>query len=492
MAKFPRALRKWLPGAVALAVVLPLAACEDLREVRKVFEGRQETSAPAPRPAPSPPPRPAPQPAPQVASVPPPAAAPVPGATLPAAPDVRLTPPPGVVPQVRVAILLPLSGPEAKLGQALLNAAQLALFSLADDSFALLPVDTRGTPDGAAAAARVAVEDGAKLILGPVFAASVSAAAPIARAAGLQMVSFSNDRSIAGDGVYILGFTPEAQIRRVAGYAVARGVKRIAAVIPEGPFGDRVAAALADAATATGFSLGRVVRYGAATTETLTPLVRRLANYDARRSTLLDRRKALEGKTDEASLRALRRLEGVETLGDVDFDAVLIPEGGGALRALAPLLPFYDVDPRKVRMLGSAQWDDAAVATEPALFGGWFPAPMPGARRGFEDIYRQTYGEAPPRIASLAYDATALAAVLVRTQAEAQRVAAASRGPVAPPNRAFSVDALTAANGFSGIDGIFRLSPSGLVERGLAVMEVRNRRVVVVSPAPTTFQKTGN
>jgi ABC-type branched-subunit amino acid transport system substrate-binding protein len=410
---------------------------------------------------------------------------------LPSLPGIRLTPPPGVIAVTRVAILLPLSGPEAKLGQALLNASQLALFSLAGDGFALLPVDTGGTPEGAEAAARSALEDGAKLILGPVFASSVAAASPHTRAAGRQMVAFSNDRSVAGNGVYIMGFTPETQIGRVAAYAAARGVKRLAALLPEGVYGNRVEQSLRTAAALSGMTVNRVARYGALDNQSLSPIVRRFANYDVRRSVLLDRRKELEGKTDEASLRALKRLEGLDTLGDVDFDAVLMPEGAGVLRALAPLLPFYDVEPRKVRMLGTAQWDDPRLATEPALFGGWFPAPAPGARQAFETLYEKTYGTNPPRLASLAYDATALAAVLTRTRGPAAQLAAGpAPGAPAPTSfqPVFTLDALTAANGFSGVDGIFRLLPSGLVERGLAVMEVRNRRFVVVSPAPTTFQ----
>jgi ABC-type branched-subunit amino acid transport system substrate-binding protein len=414
-----------------------------------------------------------------------------------ALPGIHLTPPPGVVPVTRVAILLPLSGPDTKLGQALLNASQLALFSLAGDGFALLPVDTGGTPDGAEAAVRSALEDGARLILGPVFASSVAVASPRARQAGVQMIAFSNDRSVAGNGVYIMGFTPETQIGRVMSYAAARGVKRLAVLLPEGVYGTRVEQSLRSAAGLIGITVSRVARYGPLDTQSLSPIVRRLANYDARRSVLLARRKELDGKTDEASLRALKRLEGLDTLGDVDFDAVLMPEGAGVLRALAPLLPFYDVEPRKVRMLGTAQWDDPALATEPALFGGWFPAPPPGARRAFETLYHKTYGVNPPRLASLAYDATALAAVLTRARARARARGpaaqlAAGPAPGAPAATAFqsvfTLDALTAANGFSGVDGIFRLLPSGLVERGLAVMEVRNRRFVVVSPAPATFQ----
>lgn len=505
----PRILARLLLPMFLAVAALPLAGCENLDEVRKLFEGTQETSQPAPPPpprvsAPASPAR-APVPGPQIAARPPaPSAAPtpaspaVPDAVPPVAvPGVRLTPPPGVVPLVRVAILLPLSGPEARLGQALLNAAQLALFSLSDDSFTILPVDTHGTPEGAAAAARSAIEDGARLILGPLFSPSVAAVAPIARAAGIQVVSFSNDRSVAGNGVYIMGFTPETQIGRIAGYAAARGVRRIAAVVPAGAFGVRVEESLTAAAATNGIAISRIVRYANADTQTLSPLIRRLANYDARRSTLLDRRRELEGKADEASLRALKRLENLETLGDVDFDAVLMPEGGAALRSLAPLLPFYDIDPRKVRMLGTAQWDDPSVATEPSLFGGWFPAPAPEGRQAFEDLYQKTYGEAPPRLASLAYDATALAAVLVRLRAEAARVAASTRNPAgAVPVRSvadvFSIEALTAVNGFAGVDGIFRLLPSGLAERGLAVIEVRSRRLTVVSPAPTTFQKNGN
>ncbi len=489
-----------IAALVAVAALVTLAACDDLREVRKRLEGLQEPSPSAPTETAKPP---AARPAPKVAAIPRPApgpavpgpnaGAPLPGAT--ALPGVRLTPPKGVVPVTRVALLLPLSGENAALGQALLNAAQLALFSLAGDGFALLPVDTKGTPDGAEAAARAALEDGARLILGPVFASSVSAAAPPARAAGVQVIAFSNDRSVAGNGVYIMGFTPETQIGRITAYAAARGVHSIAAVVPDGVYGRRVEDALRAAAGAYGITVPHVVRYASADTAALTPMVRRLANYDARHARLVERRKELKGKDDEASRRALKRLDGLDTLGDVDFDAVLLPEGPAVLRALAPLLLFYDIDPRRVHMLGTVQWDEPVLATEPSLYGGWFPASPPDARRAFESLYKKTYGDAPPRLASLAYDATALAAVIARRQAEARaqaradgRLTEAETEAVVPPNP-YGVDALTAPNGFAGVDGIFRLAPSGLVERGLAVMEVRNRHFVVVSPAPTTFQK---
>lgn len=474
--RYTRALRRWCLPLLIPAALLSLAACEGM----DVFGSRQEPSPPAP----------------DIAALPreaPPTVTTPEGAAVPGGlPTVPLTPRPEAAPITKVAILLPLSGPQAGLGQALLNAAQIALFSLADDSFALLPVDTRGTPDGAVAAVRTALDDGANLILGPVFSAAVAAATPLAREAGVQMVSFSNDRSVAGNGVYVMGFTPETQIGRITAFAASRGIRHIAAILPDGTYGDRVEETLRATAAATGVGLADIVRYPVADTQTLTPIIRRLANYDARHRLLLEERQKYEGKTDPGSLQALKQLQHLDTLGDVDFDAVLIPEGGAALHAIAPLLAFYDIDPRKVRMLGTTQWDDPSVATEPSLVGAWFPAAPPAARRAFEDIYNKTYGEAPSRIAALAYDATALAAVLVRRRGAASRMAAGGRLPPPAPPSVVTVDALTAASGFAGVDGIFRPLPSGLVERGLAVMEVRNRRFVVVSPAPTSFGAPGN
>lgn len=401
-------------------------------------------------------------------------------------PRIRLTPPPGVTPVTPVAILLPLSGPQAALGESLLNAAQMAVFAIADERMALLPFDTEGTPEGAAAAARGAVANRARLILGPVFGSSVTAVSSIARAEGVPVISFSNDRTVAGESVFIMGITPESQVSRVVGYAHAQGIRRLAAILPQGPFGDRIAESIDTVSRHYGLPVKSVLRYDNATTDAVAPLVRQLTDYDQRRQRLADRRAALKDREDEASKQALARLEDLETLGEVDFDAVLLPQGSEDLRIIAPLFPFYDADSRAVRMLGSVQWDRSDVATEPALFGAWFPAPPPQSRRAFETAYREAYGSAPERIASLAYDATALAAVLLR------RTPDSPAGADGQENPAFDVAALTSSNGFAGVDGIFRLLSSGLVERGLAVKEVRDRRFVVIAPAPATFQPLSN
>lgn len=521
--------RRLACAAVVALGVLALGGCQTLQEVREtILPGQEEiaiepaTAPPTKTGEPRTPPAPAetkagsesaqsatmaesprartPEPSPDVAAISP---APAPDA---GADRIVLSPPPGVKPVLRVGLLLPLSGPHAKLGGSLLNAAQLALFGLADEGFAVLPADTAGTPDGAAAAARKVLDDGARLILGPVFASSVTAAAPLARARGVPVLSFSNDRAVAGDGVFVMGFAPEPQIRRVMTFARDRGISRLVALVPDGPFGQHVEQLLRRLVPDLGLQLKTVARYRGISTDALSPMVRTLANYGARRKALLLRRQELAAQNDEASKRALKRLENRDTLGDVDFDAVFLPQGGASLRALAPLLRFYDVDPRKVRLLGTVEWNDLAIATEPAVYGGWFAAPAPAARQGFETAYAKAFGGPPPQVASLAYDATALAAVIARTKPTPPTTVSEGRvvtvpAPGAPPPtpslvpspaEVFTKEALTQPSGFAGADGIFRLLPSGSVERGFAVMEVRERRFVVVSPAPQTFQRFGN
>jgi branched-chain amino acid transport system substrate-binding protein len=373
---------------------------------------------------------------------------------------------------VRVALLLPLSGPNAALGRALLDAAQLAVFEVGDDELVLLPRDTGGTPEGAAAAADAAIAAGARLIVGPLFAADVSAVAERARPAGVSVLSFSNDLSVAGPGVFVMGLPPRAQVDRVIAFAQSRGLTRYAGLLPNNSYGAAVENAMRESVVRVGGQVSVIEGYDPATTDA-SPVVRRLASYEARRANLQQQRRELEGRTDEASRQALRRLEGVDTLGEVRFDALVLPDFGDRLLSIAPLLPYYDIDPNRIRLLGTALWDDARVTREPALIGGWFAAPPPEAREPFNKRYREVYKREPPRLATIAYDATALAAVLARGEGGAD----------------FSVEAITNPVGFAGMDGVFRLLPDGSIERALAVIEIRRNGFRTISPAQETFEE---
>ncbi|MBT7944177.1 MAG: ABC transporter substrate-binding protein [Alphaproteobacteria bacterium] len=397
-----------------------------------------------------------------------------PGAPAPAAAP-RPTVPVAAEDSVRVALLLPLSGPNGGLGQAMLNAAQLAMFNFADQRFELLVHDTKGTPQGASSAASAAIGDGASIILGPLLAASVRAVGPQAQAANVPVIAFSSDRSVAGNGTYTMGFLPSAEIRRIVAYARSKGVTRFAALAPDNVYGETVINAFEAAVARNGGSVARVQFYDPRATD-FTAAVRVLADYDTRRQVLLDQRKELEGHEDEVSQRALKRLERLQTIGDLPFDALLLADGGKRLLSIAALLPFYDIDPGKIRMLGTGQWDVPGLGSEPALVGGWFAAPSPMARADFVNNYRETYGAVPPRLVTLAYDATALAAVQARSKS----------GPD------FSASSITVPSGFWGRDGIFRFLSNGISERGLAVMRVGRRDSEILSRAPETFQAQVN
>ncbi len=465
-----------------MAAVLLLAGCESPRA-----PGATQVSRPAPKAA-----GPASPAAPAVAARPRPSGAAgtpslAPYLARPGAPggpgaDAPAAPPP-VAGSIRVGLLVPLSGMNAPLGQAMLNAAHLALFDWADERLEMVVHDTGDSPEGAQRAVQDAIADGAQLILGPLLAQGVRAAAPIARAAGVPIVAFSSDRSVAGAGVHILGFQPEADVRRVVGYARSRGHARFAALAPDNDYGRAVVAALREAAAAGGSAVTQVQFYDPNAADH-TDLIRRFANYDARRQTLLAQRRELEARDDEVSKRALARLDRLQTIGELPFDALLLPEGGQRLQAIAALLPFFDVDPAKIKMLGTGRWDQSGLGAEPALVGGWFPAPTPETRAVFEKRYRETFGQAAPRLATLAYDAGALAAVLGQSGKAA--------GPDGKKVADFSPAALTQGAGFAGSDGIFRLRPDGANERGLAVLQVLPNGTRTVSKAPESFGPATN
>jgi branched-chain amino acid transport system substrate-binding protein len=347
----------------------------------------------------------------------------------------------------KVALLAPLSGANAELGQAILDAAQLALFETPGERLILVPRDTAGTADGAAKAARAVIDDGAKLILGPLLATEVEAVKPIARDAHVNVIAFSTVTELAGGNTFLMGFLPRQEVVREVGHARERGIARFAALAPNSPYGRLMADALRDFASASGATVARVEFYDPRAGDTA-PAVQRLF--------------------PEAGASAGG---GPAAAGTPTFDALLLPESGVRLKQIARQIRELSPGAKPLQLLGSGLWDVPDLGSESALVGGWFAASSPDARHAFAQRFQATYGRAPPRLASLGYDAAALAAVLAHGESEA-----------------FSQQAILRPNGFTGVDGLFRFTPGGLVQRGLAVLEVEPQGDVVVSPAPQNFQ----
>ena len=378
-----------------------------------------------------PPPSAADRPSVAQAPLPPPVAPPIAPAigagALPAQPSRNST----------AALLLPLSGASAAIGSALFNAAQLALFEVGGGSFTLLPFDTKGTPEGAAAAAQQAVAQHAEIIVGPLFSAEARAVAPVTRQAGVPMLAFTTDQTVAGNGVYVLGFLPGPQALRVVAFARSQNRPWLAILAPSDEYGRTVVDYLSNNAPGQGVSIAQLQFYDPNATDFTGPI---------------------------------KRLLGPR--GEVGFDALILPDEGQRLRQVAASLATQGIDPAQVKLLGTMLWEDSKPATEPALVGGWYTAPPVAQHADFDGRYAKAFGVKPPRLAALGYDATALAGVVARRSAHD-----------------FSPGVLTNPLGFSGVDGIFRLRPDGTVERGYAVMEVQPVAPPrEVDPAPAQFQ----
>ena len=376
---------------------------------------------------------------------------------VPPPPPVASAPPRPAAPAgpEKVALLVPLSGANAELGQAILDAAQLALFEAGGDRLTLVPRDTGGNAAGAANAARAVIGEGARLILGPLLAPEVEAVKPLARDAHLDVIAFSTVTNLAGGNVFLMGFLPRQEVVREVGYARQHGIDRFAALAPNSPYGHLMADALQEAASASGGRVTKVEFYDPGAADS-SPAIQRLMPGGGMPGGA--------GRGDAAPV-------SVAPLAP-SFDALLLPEGGARLKRIARQVRIAGGDAKPLRLLGSGLWDVPDIGGEPALVGGWFASSPPDARQDFERRYSATYGHNPPRLASLGYDAAALAAVLARGQG----------------GEPFSQQAILNPSGFTGVDGLFRFTPNGLVQRGLVVLEVDSQGRTVISPAPQSFQ----
>jgi ABC-type branched-subunit amino acid transport system substrate-binding protein len=346
----------------------------------------------------------------------------------------------GTTGSVKVALLLPItaSGSTPAVAKALKQAAELALFDFDNPNVLLVPKDTRGTPDGAREAAESAIRDGAELIIGPLFAQEVSGAAPVARQAGIPMIAFSTDEKVAGNGVYLLSFLAGRDVPRIVAFAMSRGKRNFAQLVPQSPYGRLAESAFAKAVSSGG---------GQATV-----------------------RATLPPDDSNAMLGPVRQVANA-IKGGQHVDALFLPAGRDELPSLAPLLASAELTSTRVQFIGTGQWDYPNIGSERALIGGWYPAPDPKGWSSFTQRYAKTYGAAPPRLASLAYDAVSLAVSLSQNA----------------PGQRYAMGQLTRSSGFAGVDGLFRLLPDGTSERGLAILEVREGGPVVIDPAPSSF-----
>lgn len=357
---------------------------------------------------------------------------------VPKGPGQRPAPPPGPSPDAlptdtqrhRIALLVPLTGSNAVIGQSIANAATMAVLDTNANNLRLTSYDT-GTDAGAAAARAIA--DGNQLVLGPVLTEEVEQVARKTRPARLPIISFANDEGVARSDVFVMGSLPGQSVRRTVTYARSLGIRSFGALVPRGDYGQRASSALMAAAREGG---GSVVA---------------MEPYD---------------RSNTSVISAARRLRE-----KADMGAILIADSARIAMLAAPELKAQGN--AKTRLLGTELWaGESALMKAPALKGALFASVPDGRFRQFSASYKARFGAPPHRVATLGYDAVLLTLRVAREW---------------PVGRPFPVTRLLDHNGFLGLDGPFRFGANGIVERALEVREIRGGTVTIASPAPDRF-----
>jgi len=339
-------------------------------------------------------------------------------------------------PATRVALVLPLGagGNAGSVALSMKNAADLALAEFGATSIQLIVKDDRGSPQTARAEVQAAIQEGAEIVLGPLFSPAVAAAGPVAKQANVPMIAFSTDTNVATQGVYLLSFLPESDVDRIVSYSAQAGKRSIVALIPDNAYGAVISGQLQTAAGARGARVVSIQKY------------------------------APDGKNlKEAASRAAQAARQAET--------IMIADGAEMTPQVVDALAAAGIKPGAKQLIGTGLWDNPALISNPKMSGAWFAAPETTGYAAFAQRYRARYGQEPVRTASLAYDAMSLVAALVKTRPEGH----------------FSAETLTNPSGFTGVDGIFRFRREGTNERGLAVMEIRDGTTKIISASPRAF-----
>jgi hypothetical protein len=364
-----------------------------------------------------------------------------------ALPDDVFVLPPKAAGTTRIALLIPVTGPNAALGAELQKGAELALFSVRNPKIELLVLDTHG--DGPEAAASQAVVAGADIVVGPLFSDAVVSARRIARQANIPMLALSNNLKVAGSGSWLLGYVPEQQVDALLGYALTTGGNRIGIIAEDAPFGQILARHAVD----------RLAQFGLRPVESLTLTASMLADEDQLKSAIRSFTGYQPPATNETA-------PAFADLPPARFDALLFAGSADFALRTAPVLAYYDADPERVLYLGNAQWNQQRILTEPSLQGGVFVSRPTGRDDAFNRLWSDIWPSRPGALARLSFDAMAMATVLTGQQRQLWQAA------------------LESESGFSGFSGAYRLLPGGGNQRAFELRRIENGVSAILQPAP--------
>lgn len=336
--------------------------------------------------------------------------------------------------QMKVAMLLPLSGKNANIGKQLLDASQLAAYDLQADNVNIIPINTETTTDAISKKLDAEQPD---IVVGPLYAADTQKLYPLAEQRGICMISFSNDDKLTNNNcLFLLGVMPDESVKRAAQYSFNNGVEDIYAVLPDSKYGSVVETRLAEFNTEE---------------QSKTKVLGKYSTQNFAKD------------SSQASVNILSFVKG--------NSALMIPESGKIINTIENHLKSKNTTLANYRLIGTGLWDNETIAQNKALEGAIFASPPKAMRESYEKRFFTQYGYNPSKLTTLSYDSLALVKAL------------SGNG-----KSTITREKLLNPYGFKGVTGLFRFTNNGLNERALSIFSIKGGKVVEVEPAQNSFQ----
>ena len=363
---------------------------------------------------------------------------------------------------LKIGIMLPLTGKHYQIGHSLLNASQLALNKTQNKNIKFFVGDT-GNEDKITEIFYGLLNEDIDILLGPIFSKNILKIQPLAKDESIQIISFSNNTEVAQNNLYVFGLTLEDEIFSILEYSTNLENKKLAAILPENDYGKRIKNEIIKFQNIIPFQLVKTVMYNSNDPD-FYEISKNISDYEKRKTNLGLKIKELEKLNTEASKKEIRHLKNLDTLGDLPFDSLFIGvESFKQLSMISSILPYYDVDPKKIQYLGNSVWNKDSIIKEPGLNNSLFTSLNHQSTKRFKDEYIEIFNKKPHPIASLAYDAVGLVISLNENK------------------KPINASTLTSNKGFIGINGKFKFYKTGKIQRVPSIYRVTNEKIYKVN-----------
>ncbi len=358
---------------------------------------------------------------------------------------------------LNIVLMLPLSGKHYQIGKSLLNSAQLAVEKKNNKKIIFTIIDT-GDDEQLLSQLYSVLENDIDIIIGPVFSDKVNQVREVTKNKDIPIVTFSNNSKIQDNRLYVFGLKLEDELKELLTYSIKRNLKKYAVLVPRNEFGSRVEKEIKQFQSKNNLSTFNFTFYNPNSPD-FYDVSKDVSNFEERKANLEKKIKQLEKENSEKAKEELKKLKKLDTYGELNFEALIIfAQNFQEVSNFSSILPYYDVDPKKIQYIGSSLWAKNLSLKEPGLDNGYFAALDIDNRRKFEDMYLEIFNSKPHSLAALSYDIVGLISNLHQDKNN------------------FTIETLHNSNGFIGINGWFKMTSNGNVSRQPKIYKIKNQK----------------